>query len=155
MSLRITKASDYALRAMIHLASLPEDKVVLRNEVADALDIPSSFMAKILRRLVRAKLLDSSRGVHGGFSLGRPTVEINMLDIVEAVEGPLNLTDCAADPAGCVWSCECPAAAVWARVQDGVKETLRLATLEELVSTPRRKGHVFAGGRSRGDQTTL
>ena len=102
MGLRFTSAADYAVRAMIHLACLPEERQVLRDEIAAAENIPSSFMAKILRSLVRGQLLRSARGVNGGFALSRTPDEITLLEIVEAIEGPLNLTDCStrARPAG-------------------------------------------------------
>ena len=147
MGLKLTSAADYAIRAMIHLSCLPEGGVALRSEIADAQNIPTSFMAKILRSLVRARLLRSSRGVNGGFSLARAASEINMLDIVEAIEGPLALTDCTPSPAGCAWSMDCPASSIWAKVQDSMKDTLRESTLEDLVSTPRRNGRVSASGR--------
>jgi Rrf2 family transcriptional regulator, iron-sulfur cluster assembly transcription factor len=146
MGLKLTSAADYAVRAMIHLACLPEGGVALRNEIADAQRIPPSFTAKILRSLVRAGLLRSSRGVHGGFTLARPAAEINMLEVVEAIEGPLSLADCTPPAAGCAWSMDCPACSVWFRVQDGMSDTLRRATLETLVSTPRRNGRVASHG---------
>jgi len=86
MGLKLTSAADYAVRAMIHLSCLPEGGVALRSEIANAQNIPTSFMAKILRSLVRARLLRSSRGVNGGFALALSPSEINMLDIVEAME---------------------------------------------------------------------
>lgn len=143
MGLRLTNAADYAVRAMIHIACLPEGAVALRGDVARAYGIPSSFMAKILRQLVRAGLLQSSRGVHGGFALARSPSEINLLEVVEAIEGPLALTDCMAEGAGCEWSDECPANLVWQEVQTGMAEGLRRATLEALVSAPRRNRKVL------------
>jgi Rrf2 family protein len=140
MALRITKADDYAIRAMIHLACLPEGRVALRQEIADAESIPASFMAKILRRLVRASLLSSARGVNGGFALQRTPAEISLLDIVEAIDGPLGMTDCTHE--GCRFSCSCPALPVWVKVQDSVREILGAASLEALVSAPRRNGRV-------------
>jgi Rrf2 family protein len=142
MGLKLVKADDYAVRAMIHLACLPEGSMAMRNEIATAQRIPSSFMAKILRSLVRARLLTSSRGVNGGFALARPAAEITLLDIVEAIEGPLSIAACVPDPRGCEWACDCPAAPVWGKVQDSVKQILGESTLEALVSTPRRNGHV-------------
>jgi Rrf2 family protein len=142
MALRVTTAVDYATRAMIYLACLPEHGLALRSEIAEAQHIPASFMAKILRSLVRARLLKSSRGVHGGFSLARPTDDINLLEIVEAIEGPLSLINCVPDPAGCAMSKDCPACAVWLRVQESIRDALRATTLEALVSTPRRNGSV-------------
>jgi Rrf2 family protein len=142
MGLKLTSAADYAIRAMIHLACLPEGGVALRSEIANAQTIPTSFMAKILRSLVRARLLRSSRGVNGGFELACAPSEINMLDIVEAIEGPLSLTDCTPSPTGCVWSMDCPASSVWVKVQESMKDVLRESNLEDLVSTPRRNGRV-------------
>lgn len=142
MALRLTNAADYAIRSMIYIASLPEDRVVLRSEVAEAQRIPPSFMAKILRGLVRAGLLRSSRGVHGGFTLARPAAEINLLEVVEAIEGPLSLTDCVPDPEACIHAANCPANSVWARVQHQIGDVLQKTTLEALVSAPRRNRRV-------------
>ena len=142
MALRVTTAVDYATRAMIYLACLPEGGLALRSEIAEAQHIPASFMAKILRSLVRARLLKSSRGVHGGFSLARPTDDVNLLEIVEAIEGPLSLINCVPDPSGCAMSNDCPACSVWLAVQETIRDTLRATTLENLVSTPRRNGGV-------------
>ena len=143
VALRITNAADYAIRSMLYIASLPEDRVVLRSEVAEAQKIPSSFMAKILRGLVRAGLLRSSRGVHGGFALAKPASDITLLEVIEAIEGPISVTNCVPEPDACGHSANCPASAVWARVQDQIAEILGDASLETLVSTPRRNGRVI------------
>jgi Rrf2 family protein len=135
----LTNAADYAVQAMIHLACLPEDAGALSREIASAQGIPPSFMAKILRSLVKARLLESSRGAHGGFVLARPASEISLLDIVEAIEGPLALTDCLENPCACQLADECPAQPVWLDVQSRMAEILRSATLEALVSAPRRR----------------
>lgn len=143
MALKLTRAADYAIRSMLYISSLPEDRVVLRSEVAETQKIPPSFMAKILGSLAKAGLLRSSRGVNGGFVLAHPPADINLLDVVEAVEGPLSLTRCVPDPLGCEHSDNCPACAVWAQVQNQIAAVLRDATLEDLVSTPRRGGRVI------------
>lgn len=145
MGMKLVRAADYAIRAMIHLACLPEGRRALRSEIARAQRIPESFMAKVLGSLVQARLLTSSRGVSGGFSLARPAGEITLLDIVEAIEGPLTLVDCAAGGHGCAWIDECPAAPVWAEVHASVQRVLKQATLESLVSMPRRNGRIAAG----------
>jgi Rrf2 family protein len=142
MGLSLTSAGDYAMRAMIHIACLPEGSVVLRSQISEAEAIPSSFTAKILRRLVQARLLDSSRGVHGGFFLARPAGEITMLDVVEAIEGPLELSLCSTDPECCGRSHDCPASLVWPAVQEGLRSALARVTLEALASAPRRNGRV-------------
>jgi Rrf2 family protein len=143
MGLRFTSAADYGVRAMIHLACLPERAQALREQIATAENIPSSFMAKILRSLVRAGLLNSARGVNGGFSLARDPEAITLLDIIEAVEGPIRLTGCSTSEAECTHTDDCPASRVWLAVQRNVQDILGGTTLEELVSTPRRNGKII------------
>ncbi len=137
IGLRLTNAGDYAIRGMMHIASMADGAVALRSDIAQAQGIPPSFMAKILRSLVRARLLRSSRGVHGGFALARPSSRITLLDVVEAIEGPLSLTNCTPDPHGCARSDDCPATAIWTEVQRKMAEVLRNTTLEELTANGR------------------
>ena len=148
MGLKLTRAGDYAIRAMMHLGSLPEGGVALKDEIAHAQNIPPSFTAKILRQLVKSGLLSSARGVRGGFGLARPAGELNLLDIVEAIEGPIQLTDCAPDPDHCTLSHDCPVSGVWLEVQRQMTQLLRDTTLEALLSTPRKNRRaVFQIGR--------
>ncbi len=123
---------------MVHIASMAEGAVALRSDIAEAQGIPPSFMAKILRSLVRARLLRSSRGVHGGFALAKPASRITLLDVVEAIEGPLSLTSCTPDPASCPRSDDCPATTVWLDVQQKMAEVLRGTSLEDLISSQKR-----------------
>jgi len=143
MSLRLTQASDYAILAMIHMACLPENSVALRAQIVKSCDIPPSFAAKILRSLVRAGLLQSTRGARGGFRLARPASEISVLDIIESTEGPLALARCVEAPCSCEMAEECPVQPVWVGVQAKLAEVLRGEILEDLVSAPRRRAAVL------------
>jgi Rrf2 family protein len=138
MGLRLTRAADYAIRALLHIGSLPEGSVALKDEIAQAQGIPPSFMAKILRQLVKSGLLHSARGVNGGFGLARLASEINLLDIVEGIEGPIHLTDCAPDPEHCALAHDCPVSTVWLEVQRRMTALLRETTLDALLSAPRK-----------------
>ncbi|HKQ61227.1 MAG TPA: Rrf2 family transcriptional regulator [Candidatus Polarisedimenticolaceae bacterium] len=142
MSFTLLQTTDYAIRAVMHLASLPDGVVALRIDIAQSQGIPASFMAKILRKLVQANLLTSSRGLHGGFRLARPATEIHMLDVVQAVEGRIEVAPCAPDLEGCPHACGCPAALVWSRVQEEVEHTLRAISVEDLVSARRSGGRI-------------
>jgi Rrf2 family protein len=142
MGLRFTRATDYGVRAMLHIGSLPEGGVALKDEIAEAQAIPASFMAKILRRLVKAGLLSSARGVNGGFGLARAAAEISLLDIVQGVEGPIHLTDCAPDPDHCTLAHECPVSTVWLEVQRQMTILLGETTLDALLSAPRKNRQV-------------
>jgi Rrf2 family protein len=151
LGLRLTRAADYAVRAMLHVGSLPDGSVALKDHIAQAQHIPPSFMAKILRQLVKAGLLRSARGVNGGFGLARAAAEINLLDIVEGIEGPIHLTDCAPDPEHCALSHDCPASPVWLEVQRQMSALLQETTLEALLSAPRknRRVHYSIGASER------
>jgi Rrf2 family protein len=138
MGLQLTRAADYAILALLHIGSLPEGVLALKGDIARAQNIPPAFLAKILRQLVDTGVLRSNRGVNGGFGLQRSAADINLLDIVEGIEGPIQLTDCAPDPDHCALSHDCPASGVWLEVQRRMTELLRRTTLEAMLSAPRR-----------------
>jgi len=135
MGLKLTQGADYAIRAMIHIASLPDGRPAMRRDIARVQKIPADFVAKILQSLVRAGILNSSRGTGGGFSLARERENTNLLEVVEAIEGPLAIVACAGQPGDCDHSSFCPADVVWREVQCSIRDVLRRATLETLVST--------------------
>jgi Rrf2 family protein len=92
--MQLTRAADYAARVMIHLAGMPADSRASRSELAAAAEVPQPFLGKILQSLVRSGLIHSQRGASGGFVLGRPPAEVTLLDVIEAIEGPLFLNRC-------------------------------------------------------------
>jgi len=142
MGLRLTRAADYGIRAMMHVGSLPDDGVAFKDEIAQAQGIPPSFSAKILRQLVKGGILRSARGVHGGFGLAKPASEIHLLGIVEAIEGPIQLTLCSPDPEHCTLSHDCPVSGVWFEVQRQMTDLLQKTTLDALLSAPRKNRRV-------------
>jgi Rrf2 family protein len=95
--MRVSRSTGYALLAVGYIAKNQGDGVVLSQDVSREYDIPLEYLLKILQQLVRANVLRSKRGPRGGFSLAKPTNKITMLEVIEAVDGPLtgelNLTD--------------------------------------------------------------
>jgi len=95
--MRVSRSTGYALLAVGYIAKNQGDGVVLSQDVSNEYDIPLEYLLKILQQLVRANVLRSKRGPRGGFSLAKPTNKITMLEVIEAVDGPLtgelNLTD--------------------------------------------------------------
>jgi len=144
MGLRLTSTADYAIRAMIHLACRPDGTVCLKNEIAAACKVPPSFLAKILRRLVQADLLSSTRGAKGGFRLARPPEEISLLEVVRAIEGPLAVAPCTACPCDCPWCGACPADSVWQQAQHAVEQVLSASSLAQLADSARQRLDEFA-----------
>lgn len=99
--MRLTVATDYAMRMVLHLSELPFGSRITGAELAKAQKIPKRFLLKIMRELLAAHIIQSYRGVAGGFSLFRKPKDITLLDVVEAVEGPLFLKDCLIDAEKC------------------------------------------------------
>lgn len=99
--MRLNQATDYAFRAVHHLSRLPRGKVVEARLIAEEEHIPIRFLLKILRSLARAGIVESYRGVSGGYALAKSPGEITMKDVVEAVEGPVRINRCLIDPEEC------------------------------------------------------
>ncbi len=87
--MNINRSTDYALLAVGYLAKHQEKKIVLSDDISKKYNIPLEYLLKMLQQLVRANVLRSKRGPRGGFSLARPPKKINLLQIIEAVEGPM------------------------------------------------------------------
>lgn len=87
--MKVSRSTAYALLAIGYIAKNQGDGVVLSEHIAKQYGIPLEYLLKILQQLVRAKVLRSKRGPHGGFWLVKPTDKITMLEIIEAVAGPL------------------------------------------------------------------
>jgi Rrf2 family protein len=136
MTLRLSRAADYAILAMMHLGSLPEGDLAVKRDIARAQNIPACYLGKILGRLVNAGVLRSTRGTTGGFGLRRSAALINLLDIVEGIEGPIQMIDCAPDPDHGPLSHDSPVSGLWLEVQRRTTELLRKTTLEAMMSAP-------------------
>jgi Rrf2 family protein len=89
-AMRLTHASSYALHALAFLAAQEKNAPVASHQIARARGIPERFLLKVLKPLVAARVLVSTKGPHGGYRLARPANAVSMLDVVEAVDGPLN-----------------------------------------------------------------
>lgn len=133
---------------MLYLASQPVGAVVPFREIAQRMDVPQDFLAKILKKLVSEKLAASMRGSHGGYALGRPAAEISFLDVIEAVEGPVKVNLCTdksnPDHSGCSFSGGCTMLSVWRLGQERMLEVYRHARLDKLAMTGLREDPLVA-----------
>ncbi len=132
-TLTISRKVDYALRAMIFLASTPDTKVIPFREVARLMTIPEDFLAKILKTLVNRGLLKSTRGARGGYALAKPRDAISFLDVIEAVEGPVVVNLCLSGSGRCKLTPKCTMYGIWKLGQERMLEVYRAATLDTLV----------------------
>lgn len=137
--MRLTKAGDYAMRGLIYLARLPQGELALVGEIAAAMEVPDSFLAKIFQSLARAGLVRSNRGYGGGYALARPAATITLLEVIECVEGPIVINTCTdplTDDAAIACTSTCCAQGVWQEVQEAVRSILEKKTMDELAATP-------------------
>jgi Rrf2 family protein len=98
--MKLSRRADYALRAVRNLSGLPKGKLNTIRGIAQEESIPREFLAKILKELTRAGILDAYEGSKGGYRLTRPARKISFLDVIEAVDGPFVISLCA-EPKGC------------------------------------------------------
>ena len=131
--MQITRASDYAVRVMIHLAGLPPSSTVQQAELSKATEVSGHFLSKVLQQLVKAHLVRSQRGSGGGYALAVNASDVSLLDVVEAMEGPVRLNQCLEEGPSCQRKSWCPAHEVWAEAQMAVQRVLGAASMASLV----------------------
>ncbi|MDR7415457.1 MAG: Rrf2 family transcriptional regulator [Armatimonadota bacterium] len=130
--MRLTRETEYALRALRYLAGLSGGETAPASRVAEACGLPREFLSKTLRRLVRAGLLRSSRGRSRGYALTRSPREISVREVLEAVEGPDYFRRCVFWDSRCSEDRPCVLHGVWADVRPRLMEALGWLTLDAL-----------------------
>ena len=132
--MQITRQADYALRAMLYLAKLEPAHRAATSQIAASKKIPPSFLAKIISQLSIAGLIHTSRGAHGGVTLARDPKDISVLEVVEAIDGPIALNECTLSPEGCPFSDDCPIHDLWCVTQAELIDKLRKTTFASFVA---------------------
>lgn len=132
--MQITRQADYAVRAVTYLARLGPDQRAATSVIAQEQQIPPSFLAKIVSQLSVAGLLNTSRGARGGVSLARPPEEITLLDVVEAIDGPIMLNECVGEYGICVFSEDCPIRPIWCDAQIELVSKLKSTTFDKVLN---------------------
>jgi Rrf2 family protein len=133
-SMQLTRAADYAVRSMVYLATLPDNKRVLLPDLARATDVPESFLSKVLQSLAHAGLISSRRGKLGGFVILPCGREASMHQVIEAIDGPICLNVCLNGGRDCDRKSTCPAHPVWARAQRAMLEVLMSVTVSSMAA---------------------
>jgi Rrf2 family protein len=129
MRLELTKRADYAIRTVLALARAADDERLSVRRVAAEQRVPERFLPQVMRDLVRAGLVDGTVGRAGGYRIAKPSAEISLLDVVEAVEGDSRRRVCILRGGPCVLEGVCDVHAVFAAAQDDVLQRLRATTV--------------------------
>ncbi len=147
--MQLTRAADYAVRVMIHFATLPPKERVLLPALAQATGAPESFLSKVLQSLTRSGMIVSRRGQAGGFELLDKGRKSSMRKVIEAIDGPIYLNVCLISGKSCKRKAWCPAHPAWRNAQEamlGVLDTALIAELAaEVAGAPAREPAAQAG----------
>lgn len=114
--MQVSKSLDYAVRSLTYIAKEKASVFTIRD-ISEKQHIPQNYLAKIMRKLVQKGLLSSSPGPEGGYSLRKPTEDISLKDIYEAIEGDMQLIDCMEKNVVCELFNSCTQRSVWDHLQ--------------------------------------
>ena len=131
--MQITRQADYAVRAVLYLSQLGSDQRAATSQIAEEQRIPPSFLAKIVSQLSVAGLLQTSRGARGGVSLAKSPENISLLEVVEAIDGPILLNECVSGNGNCFFNDDCPMKPVWCDAQAELVNRLKSTTFDQYV----------------------
>ena len=130
--LRVTKLTDYATVVLTVLAARPE-QVLSATELAEAAGLEATTVAKLLKPLAQAALVIGLRGVNGGYRLARSADAITLIEVVQAMEGPLAITECSQDHSNCGIAHQCGVRTQWRLINDVLADALRSVSLAQML----------------------
>ncbi len=130
--LRVTKLTDYATVVLAALAVAP-NRVHSAAELAERSRLELPTVSKVLKPLAHAGLVTGFRGASGGYRLTRPPGQISLIEIVEAIEGPLGMTECSGEHSSCEHEPHCGVQGQWRQINDIISDTLRGMTLAQML----------------------
>lgn len=130
--LRLSKLTDYATVILSHMAKESTD-VHSAIGVADATGIALPTVSKILKLLVNAKVLSSTRGIKGGYTLARSPKLISIAEVICALEGPIALTECSISHEGCEQASGCGISGNWSLINKAIQNALEAVTLADMI----------------------
>ncbi len=130
--LRISKLTDYGTVLLAHLAA-NKDSVCSAADVAQATGVAVPTVSKLLKSLARAELVTSTRGANGGYRLARPPEEISAADVIDALEGPVSITECSASDSHCEHEGVCSVGGAWQRINVAIRRALDEVSLSDLL----------------------
>jgi len=132
--MQITRQADYAVRAVLYLSQIGADQRAATSQIAQEQQIPPSFLAKIVSQLSVAGLLQTSRGARGGVSLAKEPEQISLLEVVEAIDGPILLNECVSHAGVCSFGDTCAMRPVWCDAQLELVNRLNNTTFDSMLN---------------------
>jgi len=130
--LRISKLTDYGTVVLAHLAD-HDTQVSSAADVATATGIGLPTVSKLLKALAKAELVNSTRGSHGGYKLARPAATISAAEVIDALEGPVSITECSSAESQCNFESVCSVGGAWQRINVAIRRSLDEVSLADLL----------------------
>lgn len=130
----VRRDTDYAMRALVYLAEHPDEGAVSVKTLADLGDIPIDYAYKVMRKLSEANITNSYMGAKGGFILGRAPENITLLDVIDAIQGPVCVSNCVINPGVCHRRPTCRVSPRWGRIQKSIMDLLNQTTLANIIN---------------------
>ncbi|MEO0275493.1 MAG: Rrf2 family transcriptional regulator [candidate division WOR-3 bacterium] len=128
----ITRKTDYAIRSILYLCE-KKDKIADVNEISRKKLIPKIFLAKILQKLSKKGIVKSLKGRKGGFYLVKDPSKLNLMEIIELIQGPISINLCAVDKRKCKLSNICSVHPVWVEMRKDIEKELRKISFKKLI----------------------
>ncbi len=138
--MKLSTRGKYGLYAMYYLAAHKDDGPQSLQNIA-TIGVPRQYLEQLLGNLRRAGLIGSVRGAQGGYQIARPPSQISVLDVIDALEGPLELSECMTDSSACDRSRGCPVRRTWQKLTDSINRELAGVTLGDMFDECEAKTH--------------
>lgn len=133
--LKISTKGRYGLRALYELGVVYGDKPVSIKSISDNQNISISYLEQIFISLRKAKIIKSQRGAQGGYILSRPPSEITVAEVLDILEGPVEVCECTSDT--CMREEGCPTKFIWVKIQDSVNSVIKSITIQDMINSTR------------------
>ncbi len=130
--IRLTRQTDLGIQLMVWFASAARAQAITARELSEKVRSSAPLVSKALKLLSKAGLLDSHRGKNGGYVLSRPPEEISIADLVEAIEGPIALTECASSNSSCEQEDWCPVGSNMKVINQAIHQALDGVSLAKM-----------------------
>lgn len=143
--LRMSRLTDYGTVVLAHLAS-NDSTCVSAAEVAQVSGIALPTVSKLLKSLAKAELVRSTRGAHGGYRLARQPQKISAVEVIDALEGPVSITECSSSNSHCDYEHNCNVGNAWQRINIAIRRALDDISLADLQRVDSPVPHFSLGG---------
>tara|TARA_B100001113_G_scaffold112594_1_gene91444 strand:+ start:932 stop:1384 length:453 start_codon:yes stop_codon:yes gene_type:complete len=130
--MKINKLTDYSIVIMTNMVIKNEKAMYTAKELSEITEIPLPTVTRILKMLSNKELLESQRGAQGGYSLTRSSNDISVAEVIEAMEGPIALTECASEACGCSFEPNCAVGKPWQKINKAVNSVLQNINIAEM-----------------------